>query len=164
MLQLNWILFQVITMWALSTLCRSSRTAASQTRLRAAGQVPTLTPPSQRAFSQVSGGVSDKCLTAVPISSPGLPFALDRPLRFLPKELGSPQEVTRAAQVMDLLKTQSHRIVDVELGVYSDMDSGDPPAFDKYSIPLGTYLEWLEQTADGQLVGKQLYLAQTNAS
>ena len=95
----------------------------------------------------------------VPTVTSGSPFPLDRPLKFLTEE---PQIVpgSRATELMAALRSDGQRIVEVERGVYSDL-STDPSAFEKHSIPLQMYLEWLERTPDGQLDGKQLYLAQS---
>ncbi|KIP09374.1 hypothetical protein PHLGIDRAFT_126381 [Phlebiopsis gigantea 11061_1 CR5-6] len=58
---------------------------------------------------------------------------------------------------MAALRNQEERIVEVELGTYDDIRSSN---FDKIAMPLGRYLDWLEETAEGTVGGRQLYLAQ----
>ena len=58
---------------------------------------------------------------------------------------------------MAALRNQGERVVEVELGTYDDIRSSN---FDKIAMPLGRYLDWLEETAEGTVGGRQLYLAQ----
>lgn len=55
-----------------------------------------------------------------------------------------------------LLRLVKDRFVDVELGRYNDKE-----AFEKVSIPLSAYLDWLQE-GNSTVGGKQMYLAQSN--
>lgn len=58
---------------------------------------------------------------------------------------------------MSALASHKDRVVEVELGTYDDIPSQE---FDKIPMPLGNYVEWLQETPEGTVGGKPLYLAQ----
>lgn len=85
---------------------------------------------------------------AVPLlfrSSPGLPST----------------QPSRAKQLVSALKENGNTLVEVEHGRYDQVASGSG-SFDRVEMPLGYYIDWLEnnESAEGLVDGKQLYLAQ----
>ena len=47
---------------------------------------------------------------------------------------------------MSALRAQGDRLVEVELGTYDDIST---KGFDRIAMPLGRYLDWLEETEEG---------------
>lgn len=85
---------------------------------------------------------------AVPLlfrSSPGLPST----------------QPSRAKQLVSALKENGNTLVEVEHGRYDQVASGSG-SFDRVEMPLGYYIDWLEnnESVRGLVDGKQLYLAQ----
>lgn len=84
------------------------------------------------------------------------PFTIDHPVILRPDE-AEDHSGSRAEHLMNALRKQENTIVDVELGTYDDIPTRN---FDKIAMPLGRYLDWLQETKEGTVGGKQLYLAQ----
>ncbi|EKM53215.1 uncharacterized protein PHACADRAFT_259417 [Phanerochaete carnosa HHB-10118-sp] len=63
----------------------------------------------------------------------------------------------RARRLMSALVSHKDKLVEVELDTYDDIPNQE---FDKIPMPLGKYLEWLQETPEGTIGGKPLYLAQ----
>ncbi|OCH86640.1 Clavaminate synthase-like protein [Obba rivulosa] len=67
----------------------------------------------------------------------------------------SPWTSSRAADLLHALRTDSDRLVELELGRYDS-----PDVFDRVQMPLGRYVDWLERSEGGKVDGRQVYLAQ----
>lgn len=79
------------------------------------------------------------------------------PLHF--KSTGIPQSCDVSRELIDTLRYGEDRLVEIELGRY---DHAEQRAFDRISMRLGQYLDWLDhaERSDGSIDGKQVYLAQ----
>lgn len=68
-----------------------------------------------------------------------------------------------ANELLSRLRDAEDRIIEVEMGCYDEVVAG---SFEKISMRLGHYLDWLEsdESIGGKVSGRQLYLAQWRAS
>lgn len=110
---------------------------------------------------RLSSGVADashrpcRITARVPYST-SWSLSLDHPV-ILPAEETAELPGTRAQKLLSALQSRGDQVVEVELGSYDDIPSH---GFDKIPMPLWKYLEWLQETPEGTIGGKPLYLAQ----
>ena len=125
--------------------------------------------PEYRRFSQSTGRSSNfrkdteisyrPCpipeSSQVPLAS-SWSLSLEHPV-LLPADKPADSQESRAERLIKALAAQGDRRVEVEFGTYDDIPSQN---FDRIPMPLGKYLEWLQETPEGTVRGKPLYLAQ----